>query len=110
MSTINDLVLIYFEGKPLVFARIEDIAADKKANWYHVKLLMLRVPLQTVSWILKDTYINGEEFTMGGRKMRLEKVESPESPQPRISGADADTNSNKKPQAKIISLADLKKQ
>lgn len=109
MTTINDLVLIYFEGKPWVFARIEDIAADKKSNWYHVRLLMLQVPLQTVSWILKDTYINGEEFTMGGRKMRLEKVESPESPQQDISGADADANSEKKPQAKIISLADLKK-
>jgi len=110
MATINDIVLIHFEGKPLIFARIEDIAADKKAGWYHVTLLMLQVPLKTVSWILKDTYIKGEEFTMGGRKMRLEKVESPESPQPGISGADADTNSKKKPRAKIISLADLKKQ
>lgn len=110
MATINDLVLIYFEGKPLIFARIEDIAADKKSNWYHVKLLMLQVPLQTVSWILKDTYINGKEFTMGGRKMRLEKVESPKSPQQDMPGADADETSGKKPQAKIISLADLKKQ
>ena len=107
MTTINDVVLIHFEDKPLIFARIEDIAADKKTNWHHVKLLMLQIPLQTVTWILKDTYINGAEFTMGGKKMRLEKIECPETPKPDASVTDA---AEKKPHAKVISLADLKKQ
>ncbi|MDD3952063.1 MAG: hypothetical protein PHW59_13190 [Desulfobacterales bacterium] len=110
MATINDLVLIHFEDKPLIFARIEDIAADNKASWYHVKLLLLQVPLQTVSWILKDTYINGAEFTMGGRKVRLEKIECSKTPQPDTPRNDAAETSEKKPKAKIISLANLKKQ
>ena len=78
MTKENDLVLIYFEDKPLSFARIEDILPDSKPNWYHVKLLLLQIPLQVVTWILRDVYINGEEFTMNGKRMRLEKVESPQ--------------------------------
>ena len=81
MAQENDLVLIYFEDKPLSFARIEGILADSKPNWYHVKLMLLQIPLQVVTWILRDVYINGEEFTMNGKRMRLEKVECPqESP------------------------------
>ena len=77
MAAENDLVLIYFEDKPLAFARIESILPDSKKDWYHVKLLLLQVPLQLVTWILKDVYISGTEFTMNGKRMRLEKVESP---------------------------------
>jgi len=77
-TTINDVVLIYFEDNPVAFARIEDIIADYKENWYHVTLLMLQLPLQIVTWILRDVYIDGENFTMGGKNMRLEKVVAPE--------------------------------
>ncbi len=77
MATENDIVLIYFENQPLAFARIEEILPDKKKDWYHVRLLILQVPLQTVTWILKDVYINGQEFTMDGKKMRLEKIIAP---------------------------------
>ncbi len=77
MATENDIVLVYYEDQPLFFARIEEILPDAKKDWYHVKLLVLQVPLQTVTWILRDVYINGEEFTMGGNRMRLEKVEAP---------------------------------
>ncbi len=77
MATINDLVLVHYEDKPLFFARIEDISPDAKRDWYQVKLLVLQVPVQTVTWILRDAYINGDEYTMGGNRMRLEKVEAP---------------------------------
>ena len=78
MTTINDIVLIHLEDEPISFARVEDISPDHKKGWYQIKLLMLQIPLQTVTWILKDLYINGEEFQMGGQRMRLEKVECPE--------------------------------
>ena len=80
MTSEKDIVLIYFEDKPMSFARVETITADWKKNWYHVKLLMLQVPLQVVTWILKDIYIDGTEFTMNGKRMRLEKVVCPEEP------------------------------
>ena len=105
----KDLVLIYFEDKPLSFARIEDILPDHKPNWYHVKLLLLQIPLQTVTWILRDAYINGEEFTMGGKRMRLEKVVSPSETQPAEESRKQVDTEEKASGAKVISLKDLKK-
>lgn len=115
MAIENDIVLIYYEDSPLTFARIESIEPDIKRDWYHVKLLMLQVPLQVVTWILRDVYINGEPFTMEGKQMRLEKVECPE-----VDGGWEDDNEMEKEDAsvtaatteakgKIISLSDLKK-
>ena len=77
MAGENDLVLIYLEDQPLTFARIEEIMADHKPGWYHVKLLLLQIPLQVVTWIIRDAYINGDEFTMNGQRLRLEKVDAP---------------------------------
>lgn len=109
-----DIVLIYFDETPLSFARIERILPDSKPNWYHVKLLMLQVPLHVVTWILRDVYINGEPFTMNGKKMRLERIVCP--PEADIIDQDkiAETKpvpKKKKPSrnAKVISFTDLKK-
>ena len=73
----NDIVLIYIDDAPAAFARIEEIRPDVKKDWFIIKLLMLQVPLQVVSWILKADYINGAPFSMNGRMMRLEKVVCP---------------------------------
>ena len=78
MSGENDVVLIYFEEKPTVFARIEAIEPDIKNHWYNVTLLLLTIPTQTVTWILRDAYINGAPFTMGGKPVRLEEVKRDE--------------------------------
>ncbi len=78
MTSEGDIILIYFEGKPLSFARIEEILPNSKPSWYHVKLLMLQVPVHTITWILRDSYINGAEFTMNGKKIRIEHVVCPD--------------------------------
>ncbi|WP_020587800.1 hypothetical protein [Desulfobacter curvatus] len=80
MAEIQDIVLIYMEDAPLSFARIEDIVPDHKKDWYQIRLLMLQVPVQVVTWILKAEYINGEVFSMNGKSMRLEKVVAPVLP------------------------------
>jgi len=74
MAGKGDVVLIYHENNPTVFARVEDIKPDFKKDWYHITLLLLTIPTQTVTWILKDIYIEGEAFTMDGKPMRLEAV------------------------------------
>jgi len=74
MAVEGDVVLIYRQEKPTVFARVEHIEPDMKKNWYHITLLLLTLPTQPVTWILRDYYINGEPFTMGGVAMRLEPV------------------------------------
>jgi len=112
MATENDIVLVYFEDRPLTFARIESILPDSKPDWYHVELLMLQMPLQLVSWILRGAYINGDTFTMNGKKMRLERVEKPKLSSPHDEtreNADTDKPGGARPpRAKVISLKDLK--
>jgi len=115
MADVNDLVLIYFEDKPLSFARIEEILPDAKPDWYHVKLLMLQIPPQYVTWILRDLYIGGAEFTMNEKRMRLEKVVVPDDPQPpdpdeTEKKEDRSKSDKKSGTAKVISLKDIKKQ
>ncbi|MBC8441719.1 MAG: hypothetical protein H8D87_18795 [Deltaproteobacteria bacterium] len=116
MAAVNDIVLIHLDDAPVSFARVESILPDAKKDWYHIKLLMLQIPLQVVTWILKDDYINGSEFHMNGQKMKLEKVKSPgedlpfKKPEsPRDKKAAKDMGSEKKTPGKIISFSDLKK-
>jgi len=115
MATINDVVLIYLEDSPVSFARVESILPDPKKDWYQIKLLMLQIPLQVVNWILKDDYINGEEFHMNGKKMKLTTVECPGEElvlsHPKNSSRKLTEKPEKpeKPDAKIISFSDLKK-
>ncbi len=116
MATVNDLVLIYLEDSPVSFARIESILPDAKKDWYHIRLLMLQVPLQVVTWILKTDYINGHEFFMNGKKMKLEKVKSPAEEATPLDSSD-DTGSGRRKEAgdqtekpgRIISFSDFRK-
>ncbi|WP_299977686.1 hypothetical protein [Desulfobacula sp.] len=116
MTAVNELVLIYLEDMPISFARVESILPDAKKDWYHIKLLMLQIPLQFVTWTLKDDYINGQEFHMNGKKMKIEKVESPiedlplsKPDNPSDQKTKKNIGSGKKEQAKIISFPGLKK-
>ena len=106
MTVENDLVLIHHEDSPVLFARIEEILPDTKPDWYHVKLLLLQVPLQTVTWILRDIYIDGQEFTMNGQRMRLEKVTSPAK---KDKPPSTDRPPSKPEGGRVISLSNLKK-
>jgi len=111
MARENDIVLLYFEDQPMSFARIERIEADHKPDWWHVKLLMLQIPLQPVTWILRSAYIDGAEFTMNGNRMRLEPVVCPEDPETKA----LEGETREKPpkpggkETKVISLRELKK-
>ena len=80
MATINYLVLVHLDRQPAFYARIDAISPDVKRGWYQVELLVLSLLPQIVVWILEEAQINGEEFTMGGRPVRLELL--PPKPQP----------------------------
>ncbi|MCF8095678.1 MAG: hypothetical protein K9J79_10005 [Desulfobacteraceae bacterium] len=115
MAAENDIVLIYHEDQPVVFARVEDIQPDVKKDWYHFKLMLLQLPIQTVTWILKDDYINGAEFTMGGHRMRLEKIEPPEEEQDNTDeeeqmqeSGEKEAKNRESQQGSVISLKDRK--
>jgi len=112
MARENDIVLIHMEDTPVAFARVESISPDYKKDWFHIKLLMLQIPLQVVFWTLKDIYINGGEFFMGGKKMKLEVVECPEETEPADPGGgdgDDSQEDSSKGRGKIIFFADIKR-
>jgi hypothetical protein len=106
MTTTGDIVLVYVEEEPAFFARIEEISADQKPDWYQVRLLVLQSPLAEVVWILRESYINGEPLTMGGQRIRLEKVEGVGEDQ--LSDRDVDEKETSTA-GKVISISERKR-
>lgn len=110
MITIGDVILVYQEEQPAFFARIEDIWADAKPGWYQVKLLVLQIPVEEAVWILREGHINGETFTMNGRKIRIEKVRSPQEARPQSLPFGGELEKKAATgEDKVISLIDRKK-
>jgi hypothetical protein len=114
----GDLVLVYMEGNPAFFARVEDISPDFKPEWYQVKLLVLQIPLMVITWILRSAYINGDEFTMGGRPVKVVKVISPEEVEDAVQSKSKESPVTKEPtregtepsgKGKVVSLMDRRK-
>jgi len=110
MVTIGDLVLVYQEEKPAFFARIEDISADVKVHWYQVTLLVLQVPVIEAVWILRESHMDGETFTMNGTRVRIENVRAPseserESSLPKRRSSEDHLSADNK----VISIFDRKK-
>jgi len=97
-STIGDVVAIYIDNKPSVYARIEGIEPDIKPRWYQVRLLFLGFPPQEMSWILKEEYLEGSLFTMKDIPIQIIPVEKPSSYKPRVRKKVDD------PSAEVISL------
>jgi hypothetical protein len=109
MTQEGDLVLVHVEGKPAFFARIETISSDVKPGWYQVGFLILQVPLVQVTWILRREYVDGTTFTMGGRKVVLERVVAPPAQPPPDVGSKPEKPPEGQPPAggekgKVISL------
>ncbi|SHF98299.1 hypothetical protein SAMN02745206_03048 [Desulfacinum infernum DSM 9756] len=118
MTGEGDVVLVHMNDKPAFFARIEKISPDPKPDWWQVKMLVLQVPLMVVTWILREAYINGEEFTMGGHPIRLVKVEAPPEAEEEAQGTEESKETEPPegpeddtpgtPDGKVVSLFDRK--
>jgi hypothetical protein len=91
----GSLVLVYYQDRPSVYARIDAIEPDVKKGWYQVTLLLLMVPAQNVTWILREEYIRGEPFTMGGQPVKLEPVPPYRPPERPSSGPEQDESGRK---------------
>ncbi len=119
MTREGDLVLVYADHQPAFFARIEAITADVKPEWYQVTMLVLQIPVALVTWILREPYINGVEFTMGGRPIRMEKVVAPERGAEEDGGSggtdrsgvagEKDVDPEERQSGKVVSLTDRRK-
>ena len=77
---IGDILLVYHDTTPLGYARVEDISADVKPGWWLLSLLLLKLPMQYATWILREEYIEGQPFSMGGKMTHLERLPRPNTP------------------------------
>lgn len=124
MAIENDIVLVYMEDSPLFFARVEEIWPDVKKDWFNIELLVLQIPVKVVVWTLKDIYINGTEFFMGGKRMKIEVVTPPRDNFMETNEQDSENksithlksensikndNESNREKGQVISLADFQK-
>ena len=105
----HEVVLIYVEKEPSFFARVEKIQPDLKKGWWRVTFLVLNIPLTNIHWTIDDEQLRGSDFTMGGVRVRIERVESagPDNDmKPLKHESDDSSNKNQTGSATIISLTD----
>ena len=77
MRSVGDVVAIYIDNKPSVYARVEEIAPDIKPHWFQVRLLFLSFPPQETTWILRKEYLEGSPFTMKDIPIQIMPLERP---------------------------------
>lgn len=113
MVTTHDIVLIHVDNKPGFYARIEELTADVKPEWWQVRLMVFTFPLQMFTWILDGSQLDGAPFTMGGTPIRMERVVSPVEQERRQREEDEKEQREQSGQPpgnpKVISLSDRRK-
>jgi len=103
-TDIGDIVVIAAkEPQMLLYAHVDDIERDtgRKDEWWNVKMSMLSIPIQKITWTLRTEQITGQEiFTMGGEERFIQGVE--------FTGADEGKEPVKKKVKKITQLKRVK--
>ena len=72
-----DVCMLHINKFPNAFVRINYIWADEKKGWWCVNLTKMALPLESWTWILDDSHINGAEFEMSGTKFQLQILNRP---------------------------------
>lgn len=106
MAQENDIVIVHIEDSPPFFARVESILPDVKKDWFQIKLLILQIPMNSVTWILRDIYINGQTFQMNGKDVTLELVPFPLDPDDKV---EDEIEEPAQKEGKVISFNSVKK-
>ncbi len=77
----GDLVVVAArDPRLLVYALVGAIDRDqsRQAEWWHLTLHLLAVPIQSVVWTLREPQFTGKEiFTMGGNPHFIKAVQLP---------------------------------
>ncbi|HPX51545.1 MAG TPA: hypothetical protein PLR49_14030 [Deltaproteobacteria bacterium] len=82
MRSIGDVIAVYIDDKPSVYARVESIIPDIKPHWFQVRLLFLSFPPQETTWILREEYLEGSPFTMKDIPVRIMALGKPGGEEP----------------------------
>lgn len=82
----GDLVVVAAkEPQLLVYALVGGIERDqsRRAEWWHLSLHLLGMPIQSVVWTLREPQFTGKEiFTMGGNPHFIKAVSLPSGTDP----------------------------
>ena len=77
-TEVGDIVLLVAkEPQMLLYALVTDIERDssRKDEWWHLRMQILSVPPQSVTWTLRLEQFTGREiFTMGGEQRFVQAV------------------------------------
>jgi hypothetical protein len=80
-----DVCMLYINGFPQSFVRVNWIWEDEKRGWWRVNLTRLALPLESWTWTLDDNHLEGEEWTMDGIPMQLQILPRPDlSDKPKV--------------------------
>ncbi|PLX42207.1 MAG: hypothetical protein C0609_10270 [Deltaproteobacteria bacterium] len=87
-----DVISVYIDGNLAFYARVEEILPDVKKGWLRMRFFVLNPALeeQELTWILEPAQIDGEEFTMGGTPIRIERLPDPTSALPEEAEGDGE--------------------
>jgi len=85
-TEVGDLVLLVAEEpRMLVYALVTDIERDqsRRDEWWHLRMQVLTVPPQSMTWTLRMEQFTGREiFTMGGKERFVQAVRFDPGPKP----------------------------
>jgi len=106
----GDLILLYVDSKPTIYARVESVENDIKAGWFRITMLLLSFPWQVVTWILKEEYIDGTPFTMEGVPIQLTSLPQPgKIPKNQDNTKTESDKEHNPPGGEIISIEEIRK-
>lgn len=99
-TEVGDIVILAAK-KPqmLTYARIIGIEVDdsRKDEWWQVKMQLLSIPLQEISWTLRTPQFTGQEiFTMGGEGRFIQAIAFPDLEQSPLEPAAKKVSGKKK--------------
>lgn len=90
MLNENDVCILYVANLPESFIRIESIVPDNKKGWFQVTFLKLQIPTQEITWLLDESQVNGNEFTINNYPVKISYIPSTkkeiELPKPKSEG------------------------
>jgi hypothetical protein len=110
-TDIGDLVLIIAKEPQMMasYALVTDIERDtsRKNEWWHVRLTLLSLPPQDITWTLRAPQFTGMEvFTMGGEERFVKAVDFSTIPlQSKVTDRKGVSKSQAKPKARNSEMA-----
>ena len=74
MVVEGEVVLIHLNCSPAYFARVDRIEPDLKDGWWKLELLLLALPAERITWVIREEHMAGAQFMIAETLIRIEQV------------------------------------